>query len=182
MESSVNSQQLVRLLADANRRKLVAALVITHRETSATEVAGIAGMRLRDVIDAADRLIGGGLVDGDADGYVLLDERFQQAARADAPASAASDHADQPDDVARVLDVAFRDGKLVQWPAKRTNRLVVLDYLAQQFDIGTRYSEPDVNDLLRPFNDDVATTRRYLVDEQFLDRANGEYWRCGGSF
>jgi len=24
--------------------------------------------------------------------------------------------------------------------------------------------------------------RRYLVDEQFLDRSNGEYWRCGGSF
>lgn len=35
---------------------------------------------------------------------------------------------------------------------------------------------------VRIFNDDAATTRHHLVDEQFLDRGNGEYWRCGGSF
>ncbi len=171
----MNSLHLIRLLADEKRREVTAALVLTHRETSATEVAGITGMRLRDVIDAADRLISGGLVDGDADGCVLLDDLFQQAARAEAPQTPPLDHTDQPDDAARVLDVAFRDGKLVQWPAKRAKRLVVLDYLSQRFDIGKLYSEPEVNELLHPFNDDVATTRRYLVDEQFLDRSNGQY-------
>ena len=81
-----------------------------------------------------------------------------------------------------MLDLAFKNGKLVQWPAKRTKRLVVLDHLAQNFDIGKRYKEAEINDLLKAFTDDVATMRRYLVDEQFLDRGNGEYWRCGGSF
>jgi hypothetical protein len=28
----------------------------------------------------------------------------------------------------------------------------------------------------------VASLRRYLVDEGFLERAKGEYWRSGGTF
>ncbi len=91
--------------------------------------------------------------------WLLVDRRCVSAgARAEAPASPPSAHPDQPDDVARVLDLAFADGKLVQWPSKRSKRLIVLDHLAQQFDIGKRYKEADVNDLLRPFNDDVATS------------------------
>jgi hypothetical protein len=27
---------------------------------------------------------------------------------------------------------------------------------------------------------DCATLRRYLVDEEFMDRADGVYWRIGG--
>jgi len=181
MEAAMTSQQLVRLLADAKRRRVVAALVILQRQASAAEVAGVSGMKLRDVVDAVSRLVNGGLVDGDSDGYTLIDAVFQQAARTEAPTSPPSEHADQPDDVARVLDLAFKNGKLVQWPAKRSKRLIVLDHLAQQFDIGKRYTEPEVNAILQVFNDDVATTRRYLVDDQFLDRGNGEYWRCGGS-
>jgi hypothetical protein len=44
-----------------------------------------------------------------------------------------------------------------------------------------RYRERAVNAILRPFDADVATLRRHLVDEGFLDRAGGEYWRAGGS-
>jgi len=62
-----------------------------------------------------------------------------------------------------------------------SKRLIVLDHMVQVFDIGKRYSEPEVNERLRPFSDDVAMSRRYLVDERFLDRSGGEYWRCGGS-
>jgi len=178
----VNSQQLVRLLADDNRRKVVAALVLADGPLAAGAVAEITGLVLREVVDSASRLESGGVLDCDSDSYALISGVFQQAARAEAPATPPSDHPDQPEDVARVLDLAFQNGKLVQWPSKRTKRLVVLDHLAQQFAIGRRYQETEVNNLLRPFNDDVATMRRYLVDEQFLDRGNGDYWRCGGSF
>ncbi|MGH9192666.1 MAG: DUF2087 domain-containing protein [Acidimicrobiales bacterium] len=37
-----------------------------------------------------------------------------------------------------------------------------------------------VNAILRRFHEDVASLRRFLVDEGFLDRASGEYWRSGG--
>ncbi len=73
------------------------------------------------------------------------------------------------------------DGSLHRIPARRAKRLVVLDRIVQVFDVGTRYPELEVNALLRAFHPDVAALRRYLVDEGFLTRADGEYWRSGGT-
>ena len=74
------------------------------------------------------------------------------------------------------------DGRLVRVPAKRSKRLVVLDLLAQEFHPGETYDETEVNRRLRRFHDDVAAVRRYLVDEGFLSRQHGWYWRSGGTF
>ena len=73
------------------------------------------------------------------------------------------------------------DGRIITMPAKLAKRLVVLDYVAQSFEVGRRYPEREVNDVLRRFHHDWASLRRYLVDEGFLDRADGVYWRRGGS-
>lgn len=73
------------------------------------------------------------------------------------------------------------DGRLHTMPARRQRRIVILDHLAQRFEPGRRYPEVEVNRLLRAAHDDVAALRRYLVDEGFLDRAQGEYWRIGGT-
>jgi hypothetical protein len=73
------------------------------------------------------------------------------------------------------------DGRLITVPAKRAKRLLVLDRLAQLFEPGERYPESEVNRLLRTAHEDVAMLRRYLVDEGFLDREAGVYWRIGGS-
>ena len=72
-------------------------------------------------------------------------------------------------------------GRIVTMPAKRTRRLIVLDHVAQLFEIGVRYQEGEVNRKLRRLYDDYAALRRYLVDEGFLSREHGEYWRTGGS-
>lgn len=73
------------------------------------------------------------------------------------------------------------DGALISMPAKHGKRLVILDHVAQRFEPGHRYSEVEVNRMLRPVWADVAALRRYLVENGFLDRADGEYWRSGGS-
>ena len=73
------------------------------------------------------------------------------------------------------------DGSLTAIPTKIRKRLVVLDLLAQQFEPGRRYEETEVNNTLRAYHPDVAALRRYLVEEGFLDRAEGRYWRSGGT-
>ena len=73
------------------------------------------------------------------------------------------------------------NGHLRSIPARRSKRLVVLDRIAQVFEVGERYPEREVNALLRAFHDDVAALRRYLVDEGFLSREAGQYWRTGGT-
>lgn len=80
-----------------------------------------------------------------------------------------------------VLTNFIGDGRIVTMPAKRSRRLVLLNYVAQRFDIGVRYSESEVNGRLRNLHDDYAALRRYLVDEGFMSRQHGEYWRTGGS-
>jgi hypothetical protein len=75
----------------------------------------------------------------------------------------------------------MRDGMIVTMPAKRSRRLVLLDHVAGRFDVGVRYAESEVNFRLRALHEDYAALRRYLVDEGFLSREHGEYWRTGGS-
>ena len=58
---------------------------------------------------------------------------------------------------------------------------MVLDHLAGLFEAGVRYREAEVNQALRAFHPDVAALRRYLVDEGFMQREQGVYWRTGGT-
>jgi len=77
------------------------------------------------------------------------------------------------------------EGRLHTIPSKRAKLLVVLDFLAQRFEPGVRYSEQQVNEILGDVHPDYAALRRYLVENGFLDRAHQEnnwfYWRSGGS-
>ncbi len=79
-----------------------------------------------------------------------------------------------------VLSRFFRGTRLLEIPSQRSKRLVVLERLALEFEPGRRYSEKEVTGVLALWYPDYAALRRYLVDEGFLDRAAGEYWRSGG--
>ncbi len=168
------------LLCEDDRLRVVAALALgAHRPP---EVAARAGMDVRRAGRALARLTSAGLVEQDGNGYRLVRERFRDALdsipRDEADPVPASGLGRQAD---RVLATFLRDGKLWSIPANRTKRLIVLDYLAGRFELGEVFSERDVNETLREFHPDVAALRRYLVDEGFLDRRHGHYWRTGGS-
>jgi hypothetical protein len=74
------------------------------------------------------------------------------------------------------------DGRLHTIPSKHAKLLVVLDHLSQEFEPGKVYPEKDVNAILERFHPDFAALRRYLVENQFLTREDGFYWRSGGTF
>jgi biotin operon repressor len=80
-----------------------------------------------------------------------------------------------PDDRARVMKHFFKSGKLVTIPAARKQRVIVLQYLLEQFDPNRSYPEREVNELLGSFNQDFATLRRELVDYGYLVREKGIY-------
>jgi hypothetical protein len=75
-----------------------------------------------------------------------------------------------------------RAGRLTVIPARRSKRRRVLDWLAQEFEPGRVYPEAAVNKMLIRFHPDFAALRRYLVDEGFMERRQGFYWRAGGTF
>jgi len=73
------------------------------------------------------------------------------------------------------------DGRLTSMPAKQSRKLAVFDLIAQRFVPGVRYTELEVNRELMQVYDDYVSLRRGLVDFGMLDRADGWYWRSGGS-
>jgi hypothetical protein len=88
-------------------------------------------------------------------------------------------------DADRVLATFLRDGRITQIPRQPAKRRVLLDRLAQEFEPGVRYSEKAVNEILARFHPDTAALRRYMVDEEFLERDStlegNPYWRAGGT-
>lgn len=86
--------------------------------------------------------------------------------------------ASEPD---RVRATFMKDGRITQIPRQHAKRRVLLDLLAQEFEPGLRYTEEQVNDTLARFHPDTAALRRYLVDDEFLEREAGLYWRAGGT-
>jgi hypothetical protein len=73
------------------------------------------------------------------------------------------------------------DGRLTAIPRKRAKLLVVLDHVAQSFELGQTFPESEVNAVLERFHPDYAALRRYLVDDAVLTREAGWYWRSGGT-
>jgi hypothetical protein len=77
------------------------------------------------------------------------------------------------------LQVFVRDGRIAQLPAKVSRRRLLLAEIVRAFEPGVRYPDPAVNEFLKSLHDDNAALRRYLVDEELLERADGVYWRIG---
>lgn len=177
---------LVGLLAEEDRLKAVAALALGA--ASVEDVVATAGLDARRTAAALERLAAGGLVVADegGHGFRLASERFKAAAQEAARRRAEAEPADTFEGVApgdaAVLRNFVADGRLRQIPANRAKRRVVLDWLAARFEPGKTYPERDVNLLLGLAHADVAALRRYLVDEEFLERRDGSYWRAGGTF
>ncbi len=173
------------LMADADRRRVFAALALG--EGTVSGVAAASGVPVRKVMKALARLESAGVVSASGDHWELRTDVIEERARTEAAAKAGAgasptyeqDGLGQRE--ASVLRAFLRDGRLVSIPATRSKRLVVLDHLARVFDIGTRYPEREVNALLRVFHPDHAALRRSLVDEGYLTREAGIYWRTGGT-
>lgn len=71
----------------------------------------------------------------------------------------------------------FRAGRLTSLPRRRAYLLAACAQLANRFDPGRRYPEGEVNAILAGDAPDPATLRRLLVDEGYLHREAGVYWR-----
>ena len=203
MDVSPEPRELLALLAEPDRLRAVAAVALGA--TTLAEVAERAGLEPRAAARALSRLVAGGLLEGGrGERYRVRTETLKAAARRPADTGSAvagaggsegqgggppGPAAGSPE--ADVLRRFVHNGRLLAMPAAHGKRLVVLDHLAGLFELGRRYPEHEVNELLGRYHPDYAMLRRYLVDDGFLDREDEPapsgtrsvkvYWRTGGS-
>jgi hypothetical protein len=77
----------------------------------------------------------------------------------------------------KLLQTFIENGKIKEIPARRQKRLVVLQWLVNQFELGRRYPEAEINERLKQLHPDHAALRRYLVENGLMQREAGFYWR-----
>ncbi len=177
--AELDATALVGLLADAHRRRVVAAIELGAKQVDA--VVAATGLSAPQVAKALGKLVESGLVVTGSDGFGVAGDSFQHAARLANTRPASTEFDDEPDDTRKVLRAFVADGRLQSIPVAASKKMVILDWLAQDFEPGTTYTEKMVNLILGKRHADTAALRRYLVDHGFLDRADGEYWRTGGT-
>ncbi len=172
------------LLGGEARRRVVAAMILGARTIGAIRIS--TALDDNEITRALERLVDGGLVERAGSGELqIADGVFESVARQASKLRSAV----TPEDLGATGDqiVAMRnwmteDGRLKGIPAQRAKRLPILDFLAGRFEPGTVYSESRVNLMLGEFHHDTAAWRRQLVDEEFLERRDGFYWRAGGTY
>jgi hypothetical protein len=171
--------RFVRLVVDPIRLALLGAAAVEDIDSAA--IASALGTDERRVRRELGKLIEAGLV---VDG-ALNHEAIRDVARALpklAPAAPELVAGPWTDEEARVLSTFFSGRRLTEIPTAHGKRRLVLERLAMEFEPGMRYEEREVNFTLQLFHSDYAALRRYMVDEGFLTRAEGVYWRTGGRY
>ena len=182
------SEELVtffKALADSNRLKIVG--LLAEKSYSVEELAELLQLKPSTVSHHLSRLAEAGLVQARSESYYniyQLDQSvLQEKARTMFTQGELSNVAAEVDadayDKKVVRDYTRRDGTLKTLPSQRKKLEAILRYVAQAFEVGKRYSEKQVNEMLSGYHDDTATLRRELVGFGLMQRegGGGEYWR-----
>lgn len=174
-----DANTIVGLLADGDRRRVLAAIELGA--ATLHEAATVSGLTDHRSSKALGKLVDAGIVTATASGLTVDGAAIARAARAALQRPPNNEHAAEPLDTRKVLDAFVRDGRITSMPTSHAKRRMLLDWLARGFEPGRRYAESEVNAALDGHAEDPAALRRYLVDETFLDRKDGMYWRAGGT-
>jgi hypothetical protein len=81
----------------------------------------------------------------------------------------------------KVLDNFVRGERLTEIPVSRKKRWVILNWLANRFELSATYSEADVNAILKRHHEDCAMIRREMIGYRMLSRDKGIYRRMPDS-
>lgn len=182
------SEELVnffKALADSNRLKIVG--LLAEKPYSVEELAALLGLKPPTVSHHLARLVEAGLVTSRTESYysiyqldrTALDAKtrtlFSQQELFDVAAEVDVDAYDKK----VIRDYSKRDGSLKTLPSQRKKLEAILRYVVKAFDVGKRYSEKQVNEILARYHEDTATLRRELVGFGLMKRegGGGEYWR-----
>jgi len=174
------SLDVLRSLVDPLR--LAVAGNAVNGPVSIEAVATQTGRTKRDVAGAVGDLRALGLLDDDG---MLQSDILRSVARElprdRRPAGEPVEGPWTPEE-AVTLGRFFDGGRLTKMPSSAGKRRLVVEKIAQEFEPGRRYPERDVNFMIQLIHQDYAAVRRYMVEEGFMDRADGAYWRTGGRF
>jgi len=182
------SEELVtffKALADKNRLKIVG--LLAEKPYSVEELAALLQLKPPTVSHHLAKLVEAGLVKAHAESYysvyqldqAMLEAKTRSMFSQQELSTVASEVDADAYDKKVIKDYSRRNGSLKTLPAQRKKLEAILRYVVRAFDVGQRYSEKQVNEILARYHEDTATLRRELVGFGLMGRegGGGEYWR-----
>ena len=182
------SEELVtffKALADSNRLKIVG--LLAEKSYSVEELAALLKLKPPTISHHLAKLVEAGLVKSRAESYYSVYQLDQSVLESKARSmfsqqelsTVASEVDADAYDKKVIKDYSRRDGSLKTLPSQRKKLEAILRYVVKAFDVGKRYSEKQVNEILARYHNDTATLRRELVGFGLMQRESGggEYWR-----
>lgn len=176
--------QFFKALSDPNRLKIIG--LLAQKDLSVEQLAEMLGIGSSTVSHHLSRLSKTGLVGARTESYYniyhLNTGRLESLSKEllageTLPAVTADINMDAYDQKV-IRNYTNDDGTLKSIPNQMKKLLAVLRYVAKDFQIGTVYSEKEVNRVLEKYNQDYAQLRRELVEFKFMARegGGGSYW------
>ncbi len=182
------SEELVtffKALADTNRLKIVG--LLAEKPYSVEELAALLQLKPPTISHHLAKLVEAGLVKARAEGYYsvyqldrsMLEAKTRSMFSQQELSNVASEVDADAYDKKVIKDYSRRDGSLKTLPSQRKKLEAILRYVVQAFEVGKRYSEKQVNEILKGYHEDTATLRRELVGFGLMRRegGGGDYWR-----
>ncbi|MGI2750881.1 DUF2087 domain-containing protein [Bacillus cytotoxicus] len=85
---------------------------------------------------------------------------------------------EENDEILKMHFTEGLDGPLAKFPKKQKRKLIILRHLIKKFNRNKKYTEKEVNEILKGAYSDFVTLRRYLIEYGFLDRTDdgSQYW------
>lgn len=168
-------------LADESRLKIVG--ILAKQECSVEELAALLQLKEPTVSHHLGKLKELNLVnmrpEGNTHFYRLDSETLQNISKEIFTTENMASLVGEESEVweTKVLNNYLEAGRLKEIPASRKKRLVILQWLVNQFEFGTNYPESIVNETLKNYHPDCATLRRELIACKLMQRESGIYWR-----
>jgi DNA-binding HxlR family transcriptional regulator len=176
--------EFFKALEDANRLKIVG--LLAQGKYTVEQMAEMLDLRPSTVSHHLTRLSKAGLVSARSQSYYnvyrletkTLEQLSQRLlSRETFPAVTADVDMDAYD--RKVINTFCEaDGRIRQFPAQQKKFEAILRYVLQAFEPSVRYTEKQVNEILKNYSDDTATLRRGFIEYKLMKRegGGGEYW------
>ncbi|QKS47062.1 metalloregulator ArsR/SmtB family transcription factor (plasmid) [Paenibacillus cellulosilyticus] len=74
-----------------------------------------------------------------------------------------------------IRNFSDKEGKLKQIPSQLKKKLIVLEHIVSGLEKSRTYTEKEINEFIKQYNDDFATIRREFIMHQFMFRDKETY-------
>lgn len=172
-------------LADSTRLRIIGLLAVEER--SVDEIATLVDVRPPTVSHHLSKLKKLGLVsmrsEGNTRWYRLELESVEKLAREVLAGDGLTSIGDEVEAAAedayalKVMQTFMEGDRITQLPRQWRKKLVLVRYVAQKFEPGRTYTEPEIKAVIAPIHHDHVTLRRLLVDVKWMlrDKAGHAY-------